>query len=384
MKRVRTAGLLALLALTVTAIWGAASASAWTQQKVFEAGSYPAKVTGTQSGVGQLKVGSGGNAYECVTGLSGEVTSATKVATVEMSGYCESFGIKSSFKMNGCKVELVPGWNALGFGPSGCGPITISLAFNCSVTIPAQNGLYATYKPTTGGIEIALETNRLRYSGCGMTENESGRFVTTWILSGVSISSPFEESLFAAERYATEIVGSQDAAAPHAIGTEGGKVECGKVTVSGNLSEPVNPLSLAPAYSECVAFGFSNATVTMNGCTYAYWLNETGATYTMDVQCPAGKEIQISGGTCKVSIPAQTGLKAVDYANLDATANDRSKIEILSNVSGLTYDVTNDGFACPFPGTQNVGVRTNGTYTGDTLLEGRDAEARPVNIKIGV
>lgn len=373
-------GFIAAAVLALSGLW-AGSASALMQHRVFEANSYPAKITGTQEGVSTLTTAAG--SVHCKTSLSGEIGSTTGVASLGLSGYCEPFGGISSFKMSACNVELTPGWNAFGFGPSGCGPITISMGV-CTLSIPSQTGLYATYKGVESGVEVSLRTNRLRYSGCNQTDSETGSFEATWTLSGVTMGAPFEESLFAAERYPATVVGSQEKEGTelHVINTEAGTIRCTNVTFGGSLSGAANPLSLSPTYSGCGAFGFTEASVTTNGCSYAYWLDEEGGLggYPMDINCPAGKEIVVKTATCTMAIPPQSGRRASEYANLDSSPTGHSEIEITSKVANLTYTVTKDGFLCPFNGT---GTRTTGTYTGKTLLQGQNGEGRPMNIKIG-
>ena len=376
MRNRRKLGLIALAVLALSGLW-AASASAYTQQKVFQASSYPAKITGTQVGESTLTTVKG--TISCNTSLSGQINGSTSVASLALSGYCESFGVKNSFKTNGCNVELTPGWNALGFGPSGCGPITLQVS-TCTISIPAQDGLFATYENSGGGVRVTLNTSRLRYSGACAADNEGGKFTATWQLSGVSMSAPGESTVFAAEKYPANLVGTAEAGAPHVINTEGGKIECKNTSFSGSLASAAKAVTLTPSYSDCNAFGFtSSVVVAPNGCTYTYSLGES-ENHSMAINCPVGSSITVAAGPCSVSIPAQSGLKTITYNNLDATPTSRSAIEILSNVSGLTYTVTNDGFGCPFGGT---GTRKTGTITGTTLLEGRNVAGRPANIKIG-
>jgi hypothetical protein len=63
--------------------------------------------------------------------------------------------------------------------------------------------------------------------------------------------------------------------------------------------------------------------------------------------CPAGKSFKITAGTCSLEIPAQAGSVSIQYKN--DTANKR--IEGTVTGSSITYNVTKDGFLCPFNGT---------------------------------
>jgi hypothetical protein len=141
--------------------------------------------------------------------------------------------------------------------------------------------------------------------------------------------------------------------------TEGGTVEC---TSHGQSSQsgPTSTVTITSAYVNCTAFGFLNATVVMEGCTYvSHATEQTGAgayKHHIDISCPPASSIKITAGTCKLFIPSQTGLTTVQTTNL---AN--GSVTIQPNITGITYAVTQDGFLCPFAG---VGHKT-GSYHGD-------------------
>jgi hypothetical protein len=360
------------MALAVTALSAAFAASASAEG--FESSVYPEKITGTQEGIATLTSTKG--TMECKTSLSGgEIIAAGGAVTMSMSGYCEAFGTKNSFNMGTCKVELTPEWNAAAFGPSGCGPITINGGF-CTLTIPAQRGLYTTYEDTGSGVRVSLQTNYLRYSGCGAADNEEGSFKVTWKLTGspglLGFSPASHGGLFTAEKYPATLKGSQTEGYDEFL-TEGGKVECpGGVSYSGTLAASSSTISLSPTFTECHAFGFFNSTVAANGCQFTY--HNTG---TFDVGCPTGSSITITASTCAVSIPAQSGLKSVSYQTVAPSPSGRGKVKITHSIGNLTYTVTKDGIGCPFSGT---GTRTSGSFTGKALIEGLNSEGRPLNI----
>lgn len=91
-----------------------------------------------------------------------------------------------------------------------------------------------------------------------------------------------------------------------------GKVECTGANFSGEFSgSSVTSIALVPSYSGCVALGFA-ATITTNGCNYVI-----RAAGTIDLECPNGKDIVIDTAfsLCNFTIPSQTGLSSISYAN---------------------------------------------------------------------
>jgi hypothetical protein len=141
--------------------------------------------------------------------------------------------------------------------------------------------------------------------------------------------------------------------------TEAGTVEC---TSHGQSSQsgPTSTVTIASAYTNCKAFGFLNATVNTEGCTYVSHATErigAGAyRHHIDINCQGPNTIKIIAGTCEVFIPAQSGLTTVQTTNLA-----EGKVTIQPNITNITYGVLRDGFLCPFAG---IGYRL-GSYHGD-------------------
>jgi hypothetical protein len=143
-------------------------------------------------------------------------------------------------------------------------------------------------------------------------------------------------------------------------------VECNKSSYHGTLSSASTTLTLTPAYTECRGWGFLNATVHTEGCTYVFHATEGSAgVYKshVDVECPAGKSIKIVGGTCEVEIKTQTGLTTAKSTNSAGT------VLVRPEVTGIAYTVVKDGFGCPYTGTGNkAGARW--TATSDIVMKG--------------
>ena len=66
--------------------------------------------------------------------------------------------------------------------------------------------------------------------------------------------------------------------------------------------------------------------------------------------------IVITAGNCEVDVGTQTGLGSV------ALTNNGNHIDAQADVTGITGNVTKDGFLCPLSGT---GHKTGGTYVQD-------------------
>jgi hypothetical protein len=149
--------------------------------------------------------------------------------------------------------------------------------------------------------------------------------------------------------------------------TAAGTVECHASFAVASISEPQSSVTVTPTYTSCLAFGLFSAEVHMNGCDYTFYT--TGA---VDVNCGTGKAIAITAGPCEVQIGAQKGLSKVDLANSG------TGISAQATVSGVAYNVTKDGFGCPFSGT---GAKTGATYTQHNAVQ--VSSTNGANIHIG-
>lgn len=132
---------------------------------------------------------------------------------------------------------------------------------------------------------------------------------------------------------------------------------------------PATELTLTPSFSGCTAFGFANASVNVNGCTYQL-TQPAGSADTWNggfaVKCPAGKKIAIFssvfGSECKAEIGEQTLASGVSLNN-DTT---NAAIDLTFNLSGIRVTKTVDNSLCPLSGTGTV---NNATYTNNTAAK---------------
>lgn len=145
--------------------------------------------------------------------------------------------------------------------------------------------------------------------------------------------------------------------------TEAGTVECA-VHYQGTILEASETLTGSSTYTNCKAFGFLSATVNTNGCDgQAKAPTGSGDTYTAggNLVCPAGKVIEITAGTCKVTIGGQSSVGTVTIVNQTASGD----VTVQANLNSIAYTVTQDGFGCPFGGT---GAKTGATYVQDSPI----------------
>jgi hypothetical protein len=370
---------LGLAVCAVLALAAFAGAPAAVAQDKFHASTYPATVSG-QAVEAQLNTDQGG--ATCTLSLQAETINAgSPTLTATPSGACKLAGVSRQLETNGCKFILNPDWGTYSIGPKGCGPMTVTLG-GCKVSIPAQAGLSAEYENVGGSPETVKFTStaqNLTYShpdlNCSgpATETSDGDLLGGWTLKASPSHFWVEEDVysagFEAESYPATFSGSSPL---QQFVTEGGSVECA-ASFAGSASGASNTLSLAPTYTNCKAFGFASATVSSNGCSLVY-----GATGKVSISCPVGNAITVTANNCTVKIPAQSGLASASYENVPVSG--RQGILIDSNVAGLSYEVTKDGFACPFAGT---GSRTGGTHSGDTVVQGFDSGGARQNIRQG-
>ncbi|HST69224.1 MAG TPA: hypothetical protein VLI94_06175 [Solirubrobacterales bacterium] len=141
--------------------------------------------------------------------------------------------------------------------------------------------------------------------------------------------------------------------------TEGGTVECAG-HFEGTLSEASTSIKIFPTYTECKAFGFVSATVHVNGCWYIMYSNEK-----IDIGCPPTKVIEITAGNCVVDVPPQNNLTGVKFTN------NSPWLDIFATAKKIKYNVTKDGFLCPFSGT---GEKEGAEYTQESAVT-----AKPVS-----
>jgi len=153
------------------------------------------------------------------------------------------------------------------------------------------------------------------------------------------------------------------------IKTEAGNIEC-KSHFAGSLGSSSSILALNPTYSLCKAFGFLSASVGFgDSCEYRlqspFSPSNDATNSLMEIQCLyfdvlKGEWVEypivVTAGTCEMKIKSQFSKTRVNFT-VNTAAGDLS---MQFAVTGINYEVTKDGFGCPFGG---VGAKTGATYT---------------------
>jgi hypothetical protein len=220
--------------------------------------------------------------------------------------------------------------------------------------------------------------------------------IAAMAVSAVAASAALAIPQFTAESYPVTIHGS-NTKGTEVFETEGGNVEC-DASYHAVLSEPSSTLNITPNYTNCDAFGFLEAEVNEEGCSYVFHATEKSKNAKgepeadkykahTDVVCPAGQSIKISVFTCKAEVKAQTGLTTVEITN-DTAASPKKDVTVKANVlaeetnkkGGIAYTVTQDGAFCPFNGTGN---KVGGQYTGEATTATGQSTTNPAT-KIGI
>ncbi|MGC1165223.1 MAG: hypothetical protein WA862_03865 [Solirubrobacterales bacterium] len=393
MKRIKNLSLAVVAALALTAMVGAASASASAKFTIMD-GSYPIILHGTEA-VGGFNLSTGpSEVVSCQLGsVSGVLTAASESLDGDLgSPKCSSLGSKP-LNMNGCRFifhsssqffDRTKG--TFDIGPPGCGPITFQPYWcNATTSYPAQTGLAARYENVGGNkVIVRPEASNMEYTrtgNCGAGTYTNGSLSGgSWTLQSydgkaVQVVQDPHTPEFEAESYPAAISGAQ-------VGTSvlAGtwiKHECKQGTGSNVLISASTALPLSPTYSECRFNGVAS-TVTTNGCVFVNRVEGKVApgkySGSMDINCPAGKVIEITMNAvmpiCSATIPPQSGLTGMTYEN-DTSSGHR--VKLVSSLSGIKYTLTKHHLLCGANLAIGETVNyTNGTYSGTFLTESPD------------
>jgi hypothetical protein len=152
---------------------------------------------------------------------------------------------------------------------------------------------------------------------------------------------------------------------------EGMSAECWTEGTSGSLSSASGTFSLHPTFSNCVALGFLEASIDTTGCDYYYELGETLGEGSWSAEaslvCEEGKKLTLTAATCEIQIPAQA-LGTVEVNNASGSIFD--DVLIVTDLKGIDYTKTKDGFGCPLKGT---GEKSDGTTAGTRTVTGESS-----------
>jgi hypothetical protein len=356
---------LALLALSMT-VASSASADSFTASK------YPTSVTATSAKGNDVLKTEGGN-LECSTHWSGTLSALSSSITITPSyTECKAFGFASATVAMGCDFVLYP--NGITDIECSASNKIIITASTCEVQIGTQTGLSKVELTNgSGDIDAKVNLSGIKYNvtkdgaGCpfaGTGEKTGGTYTQT---SSMTVSSTNGASVdfelvphgkFTMSSYPTTVTG-ESAIGNDKFTTEAGSQEC-KVHYESTSSGLSEQITVKTKYTECKAFGFLSATVTMGSCDYLYKTPAGSAdswSATVDIKCTnAAEPIRIVSSTCEVTVGEQSPTGSVGITNNTAAGD----LSIKSALSGIAYTVLKDGFGCSFNGT---GAKTGATYT---------------------
>lgn len=411
MKTVTRFGLAVLAALALSVVAGASSAGA----SGFETDSYPATIKGSPTDeefflLGGLSAICGGQTL----GIGGIDYPVGSFEASPSDTTCTNFGSGHPLEMDGCELTLQPGTETapgkftgtIAIGPSGCGPITLTVKTRCISKIGAQSGLKATYenigKGSTATIAVKLETDELTFTNthlgggasCKDGTFSNGSWDAAWSLSasdggsqvGIRAASKLptligvhgeeseveaEQPRFEAANYPVALSGSQDLAQPHTFGFKAGKASCENATFGSEVFGPTTELSVDAAYTGgCITLGFAGGSISMNGCGYAFHILNAGPPYAgeADIVCPEGKAIVIVSklfgiNKCTITIPAQTGIGGMGFQNYEWGMVVNANLSL----TGIQYHQQEGSGIGRCVGTGNF---SDGTYTGVIPFQG--------------
>jgi hypothetical protein len=192
---------------------------------------------------------------------------------------------------------------------------------------------------------------------------------TTFVLAALSATaaaaSEFQAADSPASFHATNTFGGNHVFHFGAVGS----ISCKDVTFTseGYVVTPTETLTVAPQYDGCTYIGIGTFSLTTNGCAFVFARPTAETTErhvgSMDIECPAGKEIVFGAAGCSVSIGSQTGLSTARYLNLSDET-----IRIEPDIDKLTY--TSEGLCNGKPGLHHDGDLTGAV----TVIAENEAE----------
>ncbi len=345
----------------------------------------PVTLTGKQGTVGVLKTTAGSS--ECTTANFAGTASATSVSSITVAptfGGCTCIGVTCTVDVNECTYLLSISAETTGTVDVVCPAgkeITLTNS-KCTIHIPAQTGIgTVTYKDIGSGstreIELGLNLTGIHYAhteGTGIGKCTTGTSTSGTLTGGTATMTGEEDSggghvgvstapipppkfTFNFEKAPVTLTGKQGTVG--VLKTTAGSSECTTANFAGTASATsVSSITVAPTFGGCTCIGVT-CTVDVNECTYLLSISAE-TTGTVDVVCPAGKEITLTNSKCTIHIPAQTGIGTVTYKDIGSGST--REIELGLNLTGIHYAHT-EGTGI---GKCTTGTSTSGTLTGGT------------------
>jgi uncharacterized protein YrzB (UPF0473 family) len=276
----------------------------------------------------------------------------------------------------------------------------------CTVTVPPQKGLKkATFTNKGAGkerhLKMDLNLTGIEYSEhgefCAFEEGSTkttanGTYKGSTTVRGyadngkegarVGIWVGYPELHSETE---STIITAEQAEADTSFTADAGEITCSSLIYEGTAStKTATTATLQPAYSGChlIAITTFNVTIDPNGCAYVVSI-EAGENFAnegeVEIECPSGKVIEVTGSGCTVTVPPQKGLKKATFTNKGAGKERHLKMDL--NLTGMTYEEHNvaPGNTCGNSTTHT----TNGTYQGNATAKGYE-DGRKEGAQVGV
>jgi hypothetical protein len=140
-------------------------------------------------------------------------------------------------------------------------------------------------------------------------------------------------------------------------------IVCTTATYEGTAANTSTELTITPHYSNCHTTGSAAVvTVHVNGCDYRFTIGKKStADNTVDLVCPAGKEIEVTHEGCTIKIPPKNNILGVAYETI--ITGGKHAITLKATASGFTTNFE-AGF-CVLLGTSHTS-----TLSGSAIVEG--------------
>lgn len=384
MRRVKTLGIAAMMALALTAMLGVASASA----DKFNVSVEPNKWSGSISG-GEHKLNFG-ETYECSTAsfTGGEIKTKSfeKAAVSPELASCRFRGVLFvNWKTNGCKFLFHAGGGGIGtIDITSCEkPMTVE-ASGCKIEIDNQRGL----GPVTYKNDAKLETITASAALKGITYTRSGSctswsngtfsdgtYTGAWTIKGSTTSgisaSTWDESAavppisaFAFEQ-APATVNSGNVELGVLSENGGNAVSCKKFSLSGSSSSALTgTLSLVPSFKECTMGttggpkAIPDSNISVGSCSYVP--NANGGFAIGGEGCASNPMSFTNSLGCVVTVGPQSYAGGLTFRSegvgKSQTLSVPSGTGEVATFTGVTYTAT--GASCAKPGTYSTAKLT--------------------------
>ena len=370
MNRIKTMGLVVVAALALTALLGAASASA----SQFRAEGYPTAIAGTQGTAQKLVFGPGGAVSKCSTIATSGTASAASSALSQATTYkgCTLGGLSATVSANSCTStlhstnEAAPYTGTMDIACGKAGDAIEITQGTCVIQIPAQSSLAGVEFTNAGTkssrtITVTYNISGLSYTGgSGCAKSLVGAFSNGTLTGSSTLKGSVGQRAVGVYLANEQIddpagfkAGKYSAIVDHVSTTAfkivylGTTLKCNTNVGTGTLAGPSFQLDQSMSFAGCAAGGIEFA-VNMNGCYFTPYVSTvSGATATggIAVRCASpGQEITLKPPIgCQLRIPAQNPGGTVGYANTEFGGVPVVQANIA--VSGLQYTAEGCGSA---------------------------------------